>query len=586
MYASKIFWQGEMNMMNRRQFITQSTGALAGAAIMSKAFPAFSQGNAGRKPNIIAIVADDLTPKFLGCYGGPTPTPHLDALAAKGVRFTAAHCTTPLCNPSRYTLLTGQFPGRNPSVYSKTDKGDPYWLGQSTKWTPEDPSIARSMKQAGYLTAFVGKWHSNFELGTSLNWEEDMDADDPAVDKMLRERHEIHRKEVQRISGFDHVANLQVGNLDKKSKQMPKAGFHNPEWQTQGALDFIDQAAGGDQPFFIHLANSIPHSPDNLKSLEQDPRYTQAGKLDKAPEGHPARKTVKARLEKAGLNMTGPLASINAGTVVLDDQLAAIEKKLEQHGMLENTMIIWFADHSIYGKGTVYTPGTHVPMIISWPGVLPEGKEVKTPVSLVDLFPTCVAAGGGKLPDDTIDGVDLMALMRGRTEQRDPVYMEVNWHRGVLKDRYHFVAFRPPQSVLDQMEKGEIEYAADQAWGNYRNVFGDLNAPFKPGYFDADQLYDLESDPFERVNLAYHPAYREKVKEMKGELEKIVKTFERPFPVKTPAFMESEKYAELVAKRKQVAKERFTHYPEPYDAERIYNLNLLDPLALVEGDRD
>ncbi|MGD2176090.1 MAG: sulfatase-like hydrolase/transferase, partial [Candidatus Brocadiaceae bacterium] len=452
--------------MDRREFLTRGSALMAGAALLPGFAGVASGGTAQERPNIIVIVADDLTPHYLGCYGGRTPTPHLDRLAGDGVKFERAHCTSPLCNPTRYSLLTGQYPGRNPNTYQRWPEDQPYWLGQSTKWTADDSSIARTMRAAGYRTGYVGKWHSNFELDTDLKWPDDMDPDEPEMDRMLRERHAKHVGVIKELSGFDHVGSLVVGNLDRKAKKSPKAGYHNPEWQTRGALDFIDRSAAAGKPFFLHLANSIPHSPDNLEALEQDTRYTQAGKLDGPLTCHPPRHTVRERLQAAGLNTTGPLASINAGTIVLDDQLGALRRRLAQLGIADNTMIVWLADHSIYGKGTVYVPGTHVPMIAAWPTGLPAGSQVGTPVSLVDLFRTCAAAAGAELPPDRIDGENILPLMRGETRSHQPVYMEVNWFRGLLRDNLHYVAFRPPADVLEKMERREINVAVDQAWGN------------------------------------------------------------------------------------------------------------------------
>ncbi|MFW6310486.1 MAG: sulfatase [Prolixibacteraceae bacterium] len=561
--------------MNRRKFIKNSSLTIVSLMLSTS----FSQAqNTDKQPNIIVIVADDVSPAYVGCYGGKTPTPHLDKLATNGAKFTNAYCVSPLCNPSRYNLLTGQFAGRNPNVYENTKQDQQYHLMQSTTWTDSDPSIARTMKNAGYFTGYIGKWHSNFELEGSLEIPSGLDKDAPKTTRLLKKRHDKHVKTVKQISGFDYVDNLSVGNLDGKKKTNPWMGFHNPEWQTQGGLDFISEAVKKDKPFFLHLANSIPHSPDNIKSLEQDNRYTQAGKLDEPLTCHPRRKTVVERLKKAGLNTNGPIGSINAGTIVLDDQLGAIQKLLEEKGILENTIIIWLADHSIYGKGAGYAAGIHVPMIVSWPKMVKPNQEIETPVSLVDLFKTCTAVGDAKLPDDQIDGENLMPLMMGKTSERAPVYQEINWFRGIIKGKYHYVAFRPPQSALEKMQNGEVDYAIDQSFRDMRNIFGDLNLPFKPGYFDADQLYDLEVDPLERNNLAYLPAYAGKVKEMKAELNKILETFERPFPLEVPEFMNSAKYYELVAERKKLAEKR-GHYPEKYDAERIFNYNLFDPLA-------
>jgi len=561
--------------MNRRNFIKNSSLTIGSLMLSTSIMQA---QNTNKQPNIIVIVADDVSPAYVGCYGGKTPTPNLDKLAARGAKFTHAYCVSPLCNPSRYNLLTGQFAGRNPHVYKNTGQDEQYHLMQSTAWTNNDPSIARTLRKAGYYTGYIGKWHSNFELEGGVKIPASLDKDDPATTRLLKKRHDKHVKSIKQISGFDYVDNLSVGNLDGKKKTNPWLGYHNPEWQTQGGLDFISQALKNDKPFFLHLANSIPHSPDNIESLKQDNRYTQAGKLEKKLTCHPPRHTVIDRLKKAGLNTSGPIGSINAGTIILDDQLDAIQKLLAEKGILENTMIIWFADHSIYGKGTGYAAGIHVPMIVSWPKMIKENQVIETPVSLIDLFKTCVAVGDAKLPDEQIDGENLMPLMLGKTSKRAPVYQEINWFRGVIKGKYHYVAFRPPKSALEKMQNGEVDYAIDQSFRDMRNIFGDLNLPFKPGYFDADQLYDLEVDPLERNNLAYLPAYADKVKEMKAELNKILQTFERPFPMEVPAFMNSPEYARLVAERKKMAEKR-EHYPEKYDAERIYNYNLLDPLS-------
>lgn len=529
-----------------------------------------------KKPNIILIIADDLSPDYLGCYGGPTPTPHLDRLAEGGARFTNAHAVSALSNPSRYTILTGQFPGRNPNVIKQSAPDAPYYVGQNTEWTNNEPSIARSLKSKGYLTGYIGKWHSNFsalEGGEELP--SGLDKDAAETTRLLSDIQQKHIAAVKQISGFDHVACLQVGNLDGKAKTNPWMGHHNPEWLTQGALDFIDSAGHSGKPFFLHLANSMPHSPDNIESLKQDPRYTVAGKLNQPSSSHPSRNTVFERLAAAGLNTSGHIASINAGTIALDDQLGAVIKRLEELGIAENTLIIWFADHSIYGKGSCYSPGTRVPLIAWWPAQIKGGCVVETAVSLVDVFNTCMSAAHAGLSGD---GNDLLPLINGPAETERSVYQEIGWHRGVVCGRYHYVAFRPAPDAISKMQHGEIAYAVDQPSGVMRNIFGDLNLPFKPAWFDADQLYDLQTDPLERHNLAYHPAYAAVLADMKTRLAAFTARFERQFPSEAPEFLLSPEYQQLVANRKKIAEEK-EHYPEKYDAERIFNYNLYDPLA-------
>lgn len=127
-YARKF---GIIDAITRREFLIGGSAFVAGHSVLARAASAARQP-ASRAPNIIVIVADDVAPRYLGCYGGPTPTPHLDRLAADGVRCTRAYASAWLCNPSRYALLTGQFAGRNLAAYASYPADRAYWLGQTT----------------------------------------------------------------------------------------------------------------------------------------------------------------------------------------------------------------------------------------------------------------------------------------------------------------------------------------------------------------------------------------------------------------------------------------------------------------------
>ena len=554
-------------------------------ACLTSANTLFAQAESkSSQPNIVVIVADDISHKYLGTYGGPLPTPHLDPLAQKGVRFDDPHAVTPLCNPSRYTLLAGQYPGRNRHLLNKTPEGQPHWVLQTTSWTPNDPSIARMLNEAGYFTGYVGKWHSNFGIvAKEISLEKKLfPRDNPEDDAKLRELHAWRTEMLRDVSGFDWVSHLQVGNLGGKGNTNPATTHHNPEFQTLGALEFLDAAAERGQPFFLHLANSIPHSPDNLDSLEQDARVTHDGLLEKTTTelaGHPARDSIRQRLAEAGLNTEGPVASINAGTLVMDDQLAIVRDKLDALGLADNTILVWLGDHNIYGKGSPYVPGTQTPFIIRFPDGRYAGSAIETPVSLVDLFKTTAEWTGATLPQDhIIDGESLNPLIAGETTEHALPYQEVMWWRGIRKGPFHYVAFRPPSTVIEMMQSGEVDFVVDELRGRQQNIFATMNLPYKPAHFDPDQLYDIRVDPFERHNLAYNPAYAEKLAEMKAELAAVTETFERPFPIyEVPEFMLTPAYAELVRNRKTMAKERDRH-AEGYDSERILNLNLLDPV--------
>jgi len=552
------------------------------AAFCSLVSPGIAQEEEVSTPNIVVIVADDISHKYLGTYGGPTPTPHLDLLAEEGTRFDSAYAVTPLCNPSRYTLLAGQYPGRNRNLAEQTPEDEAYHMMQSTKWRRDDPSIARVMKEAGYFTGFVGKWHSEFDIVVeTLGQTRKHDPNTKEGSKAIADIQKIWQEAIAEESGFDRVLAVQMGNAHVWTGEKQ---VHNPEYQTWGALEFLEEAADKEQPFFMHLANSIPHYPNNIESLEADARYTGEGKWEKTTTelaGHPPRKTVFHRLEQAGLNTEGSVGSYNAGAIVMDDQLAILQDTLEEMGVAENTVIIWLGDHNVFGKGSPYAPGLQVPLIVSWPEGLPVGLAIETPVSLVDLFRTCAALADAPLPEnEVIDGVNLLPLIEGETDSHPPVYSEYGWSRGIIDGHFHYVAFRPPTRFIDMMIRGEVDYAIDDPAPRreYQNNFANMNMQFKPGSLDADQLYDLRIDPFERTNLAHRPAYEDKVREMKSQLSSITDTLVRPFPVfEVHPFLETEAYRELIVNRR-MEQDAKTHHPAGYDAERIFNMNLLDPL--------
>ncbi len=565
-----------MRNLPLKSLLLLSAVALSGTGI--------SQAESVERPNVVVIVADDVSHKYLSSYGGALDTPHLDKLSEEGVRFDDAHAVTPLCNPSRYTLLAGQYPGRNAHLLKNSPEGEPYWVQQTTSWEASDPSIARMLNDAGYFTGYVGKWHSNFGIvAEDIGLENRLDPFDPADNERLQELTAWRIDRLKQVSGFDWFSHPQVGNLRGANAADPGLGYHNPEFQTLGALEFLDAAADRGEPFFLHLANSIPHSPDNLESLEQDARVTHDGLLEKTTTelaGHPPRETVRQRLADAGLDTTGPVASNNAGVLVMDDQLALVRTKLEELGLADNTIIVWLADHNIYGKGSPYAPGTQVPLLICFPDGQYAGTAIETPVSLVDLFKTTAEWTGATVPEGhRIDGQSLNPLIAGETTEHALPYQEIGWWRGIRKGPFHYVAFRPDSEAIELMESGEVDFVVDGRGNRKRlkNIFSEMNLPFKPAQFDADQLYDLRVDPFERHNLAYQPGYAEKLAEMKAELAAVTETFERPFPVyEVPEFMLSPEYAELVRNRKEVGLERDRH-AEGYDSERIFNLNLLDP---------
>jgi arylsulfatase A-like enzyme len=534
-----------------------------------------------KRPNIVFVMADDVTPYYHGCYGGPTPTPAINRLAREGALFMRSHSVAPLCNPSRWSIFTGQVPGRAESCSKGCSTAEPYSVAQNADLQPDTPSTAKLLRSAGYFTGHVGKWHSNFAYLAKDEWPKDLgpdaDLDDPGTDSKVRELQKKHQNVVRECAGFEWVDAVNWGNLG--GKKPGRLGFHNPAWMTDAALSFLDEAAGQDKPFYLHLANTVPHGPDPNKSLGGDHRYTFTGKQEEPPQSHPHDATVLERLRKAGLQTEGPVAGINAGVMQIDDQIAALREKLEAMGELENTLFVYTADHGIHGKGTCYLGGYHMPLVMRWPGVIEAGRVINEPISHVDFLPTLAEIAGAEVPaDHTLDGFSQVGLLRGESgSARDVTYQEMGVGRAVTKGSWRYIVFRYPESVIARMQFGDLEEPRSlQAY--VEGPFCNYNFVNKPHYFEAEQLYNLDADPFERTNLAYNPGCAETLEDMRHELHAITDKLPGPYREDTPAFQKSLKYRRMVEERR-LRVSQMSFYPDGYDQERIFNLNLPDPLA-------
>jgi arylsulfatase A-like enzyme len=528
------------------------------------------------RPNIVVIVADDVTPNYHSCYGGPTPTPNIDRIARSGARMDRGYCCASLCCPSRWTLFTGQFTGRSPWAYQDVPEDEPYLISQNGMLYPETPTLAMTLRAAGYNTGHVGKWHSRFDTDFMGEDEPIMpkgDPDDPEVDAEIRRRQAVAQEVVKQTAGFEHVDRVQWGNIGGVH---PKLRAHNIAWMTDGALDFLDSASGDDRPFYLHLANSVPHSPSCNDSLNADHRYTWGGKLEEAPSSHPADDTVLERLRASGLQTEGPIAGVNAGMIMIDDQVGAVLGKLDQMGALENTIVIYTADHGIPGKGSCHVQGQHLPFVIQWPAGFEGGQEISDIFSWADVVPTLADACGASMSEDhTLDGVSVLPALKGQAPwPREIAYHEMGWSRSIIKGRWQYIATRYPSWAIEELQKDPDQRKVELGIGV---TFDKLNAPFKPGYFEADQLYDLQTDPDEEYNLIDDPARADVVADLKAELKKITDTLPRPFPAEPSEFRKTDRYKKLLEQRK-AEMAAIEHYP-PGHAAHIWFANLRDPCA-------
>lgn len=372
-------------------------------------------------PNIVLILADDLGYGDLGSYGHPIlKTPALDRLASEGLRLTSYYAASPLCSPSRASLLTGR-------IHFRT--GIESWIPPDgdTQLGPREITLARLLRRRGYQTAMAGKWHLNGGL-------------------------DVRGHTQPGDHGFDHWLALHA--WAEPHHRDPNNFFRNgrPVGEMRGfaAQIAVDEALGWlagrrpDAPFFLYLPLAEPHgtiaSPDWFNALYS--AYTQ-GRPDPFPNRNRYPENLAAR---------GP-GEYYANVSHMDFQVGRLLEGLDALGLRENTLVIFTSDNgpvttdwrhwwevNLYGstggfrgrKADLYEGGIRVPAIVRWPGQVAPGTASDTPVVGYDLLPTLSAITGFAVPGDrSIDGEDVSAVLQGGAHQRrQPLYWEFDDDQG------------------------------------------------------------------------------------------------------------------------------------------------------------
>ncbi|MEM9420426.1 MAG: sulfatase-like hydrolase/transferase [Planctomycetota bacterium] len=503
-----------------------------------------------RQPNIIFIITDDQRFDDLGFIGGAALTPHLNALASGGMYLSQKYVTSSVCTPSRYTCLTGQYASRSQSpafLNEITPEGITYVMWNQG-FEPDQPTVPSVLQDAGYATGFVGKWHVGLD-GKRPPFPEGADPTDPSDPGLIQKLKGDQKvfSDYLKTLGFDFAKNIYIGNPDD-DQNLKKAGLnvHNQEWLTQAGLEFIEE--NKDQPFYLYFSTTLTHVPEPTDSLLLDPRMSPVGMLEEPITGvQPSREDVIKRVKEAGIPKD------LWGTTWLDDGVGAIVAKVEELGLAEDTLIIYFPDHGManWSKGTLYHGGMVAPTVAYWPGTIPAGTKLEHMTANTDFASTFFDLAGATPSEDMeLDGESLVDLLKGGdTPVRDSVYGEVGLTRSVTTaDGWKYLAFRVPPSKQRTLEERMPEHLAaieklkethpwtknNPSWtfidpearyahlgqapgGSFfeRIILHQKDLPFMPNYHDADQLYNLNEDPNETTNLADDPAYAAKLAEMK-----------------------------------------------------------------------
>jgi len=522
-----------------------------------------SSGQLPETPNILLIMTDDVAFEHWGCYGGNLPTPNIDRLAREGMRFHQAYATAATCTPSRYSILTGEYPGRcrHEEFLSQNPVSSPYKIAWNTPITEENTTLHEVLNRAGYFTGYVGKFHvGGLHFDNAAHNPDipeiraDIDVNTQKADSLLGIYQKVIAQRVKKLTGADFSAAIQWENPEEIPVKAVRE--HNLEFQAWGAQKFFENVPK-DQPFFLSLNSTALHGPNHYRSLKKDPVYTNQGRVKALRSIMPPRQSVLDRLDSLGIPYGEEAEEhenhYNAGILYLDDQIGVVMEMLESAGLDKNTLVILTADHNVEpGKGTIYEKGVNAPFIAWWPGVVEKGSESNDRIQFIDFLPTFAQLAGVELDQNRNgDGKSFAeALVRPSEHDNRMLYFEKGYFRGVSDGKFKYITLRFPEFTLDSLRNGDAENITHM--GTDPNVFASIAMKHHPAYFDADQLYDLTTDPYEQNNLAYNAEYVQKLNELKDSLQNFLSSFRHPYDLKDNEFMNESFYQEATLEAREV----------------------------------
>ena len=485
-----------------------------------------------KQPNIVILLADDLGSKDIGCYGGPVKTPALDNLAAKGVKFTNFYSAAPVCSPARATLLTGRHHLRTGVYTVIQDHIHNMHLKQ------EEVTIAELLKENGYDTVHLGKWH----LGTPFR----------GMKKPWIDEH-----------GFDYwfatdlnaaPSHHNPANFWRNREKVGEIKGYACQIVVDEAITWLDKKRDPNKPFFLNIWFHEPHAP-----------------LAAPPE------IIK---EYGELN---DQAAIYSATIDNTDRaIGRFVKHLETIGALENTVIIYTSDHGSYrqerngnlaaGKGSLLEGGIRTPGIFHWPAEIKGGQVQDTPGAAMDILPTICGIADVKIPKGLhIDGTDLRPLLTN-TGDEFVRHQPLTWHSplsqpvaAIREGNYSLVGYRSEEYPKDKeaitaviakmrvhLEKHlgkelNPQQLMHECWNSplknpeynkLRSEFVTLNTfqerwtqMIKAGFGGITRvsLFDLSKDPRQQKNLINE--LPEVAKRLQGNLQKLHNTVLEEAPI-------------------------------------------------------
>jgi len=450
-------------------------------------------------PNFVFILTDDLGWIDLGYAGSQLyETPYIDRLAADGLVFTNAYAASPVCSPTRASILTGRHPARLDITdwIPGDDPQDRRLLGpvDLNQLPLHEVTIAELLRGAGYTSGFIGKWHLGGE-----GFHPEQQGFDLNIGGHHAGQPASYFFPYTNDRGFWDIPNLEEGG----------EGEYLTDRLTNEAISFIE--AYRDRPFFLLLSHYAVHTPIQSKE-DLEIRYEQKIERLEIP------RDVPFRAERDAFSKQLQDDPAYAGMIhSLDESVGRIRETLNRLNLEENTIVIFFSDNGGLstlrgrrwsptsneplraGKGWLYEGGIRVPMIIYWPGISDPGAICDEPVTSMDFFPTMLEMAGLPIqPDLHRDGVSLAQLLLGQTHNsRESLFF--------FYPHYHGSGHRPAAAVRQ---------------GRYKLVHW-----FEDG---TSELYDLEEDLSEKDDLI------EKLPEKAVELRASLEQWLRETAAKSP----------------------------------------------------
>ena len=371
-----------------------------------------------KEPNVIFMLVDDMGWMDIGANGSTFyETPNIDRLAAEGVRFTQAYAASPICSPTRASILTG----KNPARINLTQ-----WIGG-----PGNPDYERNLpleevlfpellQQAGYKNIFLGKWHLNNKAGEGTFW-----PDHQGFDINI----------AGHFRGGLYIKNKYFSPWDIPNLENGPDGEYMTDRLAQDAVDFIDGNA--ENPFLMYLSFYSVHAPFNapeerIEKYERKKTELALTDEDRFGEEHIGAKVFKYRKQQDHPTYAAMVESV-------DMAVGSVLKSVREKGIGDNTIIIFFSDNGGLstsegiptantplrtGKGWLYEGGIREPAIIKWPGETSPGLVLDAPITSMDFYPTILEMTGlPQRPDLHADGKSLVPLLKEKQEKiHDAIY--------------------------------------------------------------------------------------------------------------------------------------------------------------------